>query len=518
MQRLYAALEALSAAIGAPSSLALMIVELERALGRALELDGLRISLGPEDAAAGSDAPAAGTFADVPLVLEGETIGWIRLEFRHGDESAASDSLAVLQLLAAPFAAAIACRQRREERVELGRFARIDGLCRIPNRLAFEERIGAAWARCRERKTSLALALVDIDFFKAFNDRYGHVAGDQCLRRVAALLAEEEREQPQSFAARYGGEEFVVLFEGVDTAGAFAAARAWLERLTSLGIDHAGTTLGCVSASVGVSAVVPAEGRRAVDLIDEADRSLYRAKSLGRNRVCADELATHGPVVTRCISSRDDPSALEPATFGREADLARILAAMRHARLLTLVGPSGIGKSRLLSLVAHWAQNQFERVVYVDSARLVAGATPAAAIAAALDLEVDPTGVLASVTGALAEREALLLFDGVDEPAEAVRAFCEHVLRHAPDVSIAATAVAPLRIWGERTIVVPPLDDEAALALLNFHGGDGSDAMRRIVRAVGGNPAALEEAGKSVASLGATAALASLEERVGAGA
>jgi diguanylate cyclase (GGDEF)-like protein len=508
MHRLHAALAALSAAIEAPSSLAQMVVELERALGSVCELDGVRLALDAD--------PYDGNVTVIPLVLEGESIGSLRLPCRPGT-AGADEALGVLRPLAAPIAAAIGSRQRREERVELGRFARIDGLCRIPNRLAFEERMGAAWVRCRERRSSLALALVDIDFFKAFNDRYGHVAGDQCLRRVAALLADEGG-HPHTFAARYGGEEFAVIFEGCDVAEAFAAASAWLERLTALRMEHGGSTLGCVSASVGVWAVVPAEGRRPVDLIDEADRALYRAKSLGRNRVCAGDLASQGPVVTRCSGTRDDPGALEPATFGREADLARILAAMRHARLLTLVGPAGIGKSRLLALVANWAQHQFERVVFVGAERIAAGAAPAAAIAAVLDLEVGPTGVLASVVQALAERDTLLLFDGVDESADSVRAFCEHVLKHAPDVSIAATSTAPLHIWGERTIVVPPLDDESALALLNFHGGDGSDAMRRIVRAAGGNPGALVEAGKRIAELGPGPALAELEERISAGA
>jgi len=483
MERLNGALAALSAAIEAPHSLTEMIVELERALDRAFEPEGFRICLG----AAEPGAPA------IPLVVEGETIGTLCLERRPGARRAPPENLELLRLLTAPLAAALCCRRRRDERVELGRFARIDSLCRIPNRLAFEERLGAAWARCRERKTNLALALIDIDFFKAYNDHYGHVAGDQCLRRVAVLLAEPLPILSETFAARYGGEEFVVLFEGLDGPGAFAAARAWLDGLAALGLEHAGTTLGQVSASIGIAAAVPAAQRRPVDLIEEADQALYRAKSLGRNCVCAGELASQGPVVARRVAARDTTPTGEPPTFGREADLARIRAALRHARLLTIVGPPGIGKSRLLTLLARDAPSEFERVVRVDSQRLASGGGPAAAVASVLDLEIGPSGMLDCVTGALAERPALVLFDGIADPADDVRAFCEHLLRCAPDVSIALTAAAPLRIAGERAIVVPPLDDEAALALFLAHGGDDSEGARRALRQLGGNPAAIKE-------------------------
>jgi len=502
MDRLSGVLAALSAAIETPNSLTQLIVELERALDRAFEVDGFRIHLGAAE-------PGGG--AAIPLVVEGETVGTLCLERRPGPQRAPAGNLEIVRLVTAPLAAALCCRQRREERVELGRFARVDGLCRIPNRLAFEERIGAAWARCRERKTNLALALTDIDFFKAFNDRYGHVAGDQCLRRVAALFAEPLAGLAEIFAARYGGEEFVVLFEGLDAPGAFAATQSWLDALSALGLEHAGTTLGQVSASIGIAAFVPAAERQAIDLIEEADRALYRAKSFGRNRVCAGELISPGPVVTRRIASPDtSPAGGEPPTFGRDADLARILAALRHARVLTLVGPAGIGKSRLLALLSRDAEGQFERIVRVDAPRLTAGGGPAGAVAAVLDLEVGPSGLLDCVTAALADRPALVLLDGIAEPSDGVRAFCDHLLRCAPDVSIVLTAAAPLGVAGERAIVVPPLDDEAALLLLNARGGDGSERMRRALRYLDGNPAAIEDAGRSVARIGAEATLALL--------
>jgi diguanylate cyclase (GGDEF)-like protein len=423
-----------------------------------------------------------------------------------------------MRLLSAPVAAAILCRLRREERLELGRFARVDALCKIPNRLAFEERLRVAWARCRDRKTSLTLALVDVDFFKSFNDRYGHVAGDRCLRRVASLFADEPTEGSGMFAARYGGEEFVILFEGIDAAGGFIAAQDWLERLTALGIEHGGTTLGYVSASVGVAAIVPSDDRAPVELVEEADRALYRAKSLGRNRICAGDLASQGQIVTRRVASAREHSKDESSTLGRDADLARILAALRHARVLTLVGPSGIGKSRLLELVAHSAKRQFERVVHVEPEWLRGGADPAAAIAAVLDLAIGNAGLLAGVTDALSEHETLILLDGVEDPGTNVRAFCEHLTRYTADVSVIAAAQAPLGIAGERAIVVPPLDDEAALALLNRNGGDGTELMRRVVRYLHGNPAAIADTGGRVARFGADATLAWLEATTGAGA
>jgi diguanylate cyclase (GGDEF)-like protein len=496
---LEAALRALGTAFEAQDPLAALIGRLESDLG-CIFADG-RIAI-----RVGTAAPAE-RGVGIALVHDGEMLGSLAVELA---EPHAGESLATLRLLAAPIAAAVACRLRREERVELGRFARIDALCRIPNRLAFEERLRAAWSRCRERETTLAVALVDIDFFKAFNDRYGHVAGDRALRRVASLFAEESPGGTGMFAARYGGEEFVIIFEGIDAPAAFIQAQNWLEKLTALGIEHGGTTLGYVSASVGVGAMVPSSDRAPVELIEEADRCLYRAKNLGRNRICAGDLASQGAVVTRRSAARPAAASADP-TLGRDADLARILAALRHTRTLTLVGPPGIGKSRLLQLVADAAKRQFERVILVAAERLRSGTHPAAAIASLLDLAVGPAGLLDSVTEALADQETLLLLDGGEDAASDTRTFCDHLLRNTPDVSLIAVAPAPLGLAGERAIVVPPLDDEAALTLLNRRGGNGTEEMRRVIRLLGGNPATIEETGGRIARFGLEATLAYLE-------
>ena len=158
-----------------------------------------------------------------------------------------------------------------------------DGLTGIANRRAFDHRLGMHFAQALRKREPLSLALCDVDHFKGFNDRYGHVAGDECLRRIASLLARHAR-RPTDLAARYGGEEFALLLPDTPGEGARAVLDGIRDELGSLAIEHAGSDGKVVTLSIGLASCRN-DDKDALQLVTRADEALYRAKSLGRNRI-----------------------------------------------------------------------------------------------------------------------------------------------------------------------------------------------------------------------------------------
>ena len=163
-----------------------------------------------------------------------------------------------------------------------------DGLTRVANRRAFDEKLENEWRRCARAQQPMALILVDIDHFKLFNDSYGHQAGDDCLVRVAAAMRGAAG-RPQDLVARYGGEEFAILLPQLDLQGAASVARKVLDEVARLGIAHGQSSAAeHVTVSMGLASVVPTDGVSG-ELIRRADALLYQAKDGGRNRFCSDE-------------------------------------------------------------------------------------------------------------------------------------------------------------------------------------------------------------------------------------
>jgi len=161
----------------------------------------------------------------------------------------------------------------------------MDGLTGIANRRRLDERLAQEWLRGRRNQSPLSVCMMDIDFFKPFNDRYGHAAGDNCLRRVALALASTVR-RPPDFVARYGGEEFVCVLPDTDVNGAAVLADRLRDSVAALGIPHAASTVaGHVTISGGVAAVIPADDSSPAQLLEAADKLLYQAKKAGRNRI-----------------------------------------------------------------------------------------------------------------------------------------------------------------------------------------------------------------------------------------
>lgn len=178
----------------------------------------------------------------------------------------------------------LASRVRDSLRV-LQQLSAVDGLTGIANRRHFDMQLEREWQRAQRNGTTLALVLMDIDYFKQYNDSKGHLAGDQCLRQISAVLRNVTR-SPTDLVARYGGEEFVALLPETYAAGAAALAQRIMGRVADLHIAHpASGAAGCVTLSIGVAAMRVEAGTDSAVLVAAADAALYRAKSLGRDRV-----------------------------------------------------------------------------------------------------------------------------------------------------------------------------------------------------------------------------------------
>jgi len=160
-----------------------------------------------------------------------------------------------------------------------------DGLTDLPNRRRFDEFLNREWRRSMRDQSLLSLIMLDIDFFKEFNDHYGHLAGDDCLRQVAAVLREVVQ-RPGDLAARYGGEEFACILPDTGSSGASTLAHKIRERMTEKNIPHFFSSVADrLTLSFGVAALVPGKGQSPADLIRLADSLLYAAKKGGRNQV-----------------------------------------------------------------------------------------------------------------------------------------------------------------------------------------------------------------------------------------
>ncbi|MDQ6993036.1 MAG: diguanylate cyclase [Mariprofundus sp.] len=168
---------------------------------------------------------------------------------------------------------------------ELKRISTLDGLTGIANRRCFNETLSYEWKRSQREKLPVSLLMVDVDYFKNFNDEYGHPSGDECLQRVAKAL-EVSALRAADLTARYGGEEFALILANTDEIGAMRVAQAVRNSILKLAIPHAlSATASVVTVSVGVATVVPEYQADYMQLLKAADQGLYQAKQNGRNQV-----------------------------------------------------------------------------------------------------------------------------------------------------------------------------------------------------------------------------------------
>ncbi|MEA3533243.1 diguanylate cyclase [Rhizobium sp. CC-YZS058] len=180
----------------------------------------------------------------------------------------------------------------------LTRLAATDALTGLANRRAFDEALIENTLESGRGGHDVALLLIDVDCFKAYNDTYGHQAGDVCLQSVASCVKNVAAAFPKAHVARYGGEEIAVILPNLDADGALRAGERICTAIRSAGLVHETSEKGIVTASVGVAMMSRRQGRRITDLIEDADRELYRAKAGGRDQVRIGGIPTSGEMVS----------------------------------------------------------------------------------------------------------------------------------------------------------------------------------------------------------------------------
>lgn len=196
---------------------------------------------------------------------------------------------------------------------ELRRISTVDALTAVANRRRLDERLEREWLRCLRDKDPIAVLLVDVDFFKLFNDHYGHPAGDSCLQAVARALS-TSCQRPADLVARYGGEEFAILLPQINLAGAEVVAQRVLDAMASLAIPHVASSIAShVTVSLGIGFMDdPVAVGQGLDLVAAADHALYAAKKAGRAQAWSlgiAQMRTQQPIPAT-LRLRQAPSAV----------------------------------------------------------------------------------------------------------------------------------------------------------------------------------------------------------------
>lgn len=171
----------------------------------------------------------------------------------------------------------------KRQRDILDNISKIDGLTNIPNRRRFDEYMNLQWQNALRSESPISIIMIDIDLFKAYNDFYGHACGDECLKKVAAILSQTIL-RPIDMIARYGGEEFLCLLPATDLDGAITLAEKMRKNVLSLSIPHEKSSVAdYVTISLGISSVIPQKDFLPEILLKQADKALYMAKNESRN-------------------------------------------------------------------------------------------------------------------------------------------------------------------------------------------------------------------------------------------
>ncbi len=174
---------------------------------------------------------------------------------------------------------------QKRDRDQLKLMSSIDALTEVANRRRFDEYLHLEWRRAIRSKYPISLLMIDIDYFKSYNDTYGHQKGDECLRAVASEI-EQHLRRPSDIVARYGGEEFSVILPETPSYSASSLAKRIWSGVGNLNIEHTGSArVGHLTISIGAATTIPDENQSISQFIENSDKNLYKSKSEGRNRI-----------------------------------------------------------------------------------------------------------------------------------------------------------------------------------------------------------------------------------------
>jgi len=211
---------------------------------------------------------------------------WVEGSLRSLRDSNTNICTGILQIVRDISGRKLAQQQLAEAYRAVEAMAITDALTGLANRRRFDQCLSNEWRRCMRERKPLSLLLIDADLFKAYNDAYGHLRGDNCLKQIAEAI-QDVVSRPGDLVARFGGEEFAVILPNTSAAGAFQLAQDICAIMRSRQLPHSGNPCGVVTISIGCGTLVPELGQHALTLIDCADQALYQAKRSGRDRACA---------------------------------------------------------------------------------------------------------------------------------------------------------------------------------------------------------------------------------------
>jgi diguanylate cyclase (GGDEF)-like protein len=348
------------------------------------------------------------------------------------------------------------------------RLAFTDALTGIANRRRFDETLAVEWARAARGGLALTVLMMDVDHFKLYNDSYGHPAGDLCLQQIAKTIRESIR-RASDLCARYGGEEFVALLPGLDLAGGTRVAEALKANVSDRNLEHAGSSLGRVSLSIGVATMIPSPDSRCEALVSAADAALYEAKRGGRNRVsAAGYVPAIGPesAVVRRVAPLNNLPQQHTRLIGRISEVSEITSLLEDGPLVTLTACGGAGKTRIsVSIATELAASFPDGTWFVDLARISDPALIPGTIGTLFGLEIPPGDNAAqALARALAGKNALIILDNCEHVLASTAHVAAALLHSCHDIRILATSREALGIRTESVyrlplLSVPPPDE-----------------------------------------------------------
>ena len=238
----------------------------------------------------------------LPISSKGKVIGWISLDYQFEQQKWNREDIDMVEPLGELVSEAFTRRAKEEQRKvthqklsenhgRLSEQAFLDGLTNLANRRYFDKVLDSEIRRASREKSNLAILFCDLDYFKNYNDFYGHLEGDKCLKKIGGIF-QKEFQRAGDFVARFGGEEFAVILSGSLANDAIESATKLMKQLENANIPNEGSPLKVVTMSIGVSSVIAPKSDDSSRLVENADKALYKAKESGRNRI---EVADFSP-------------------------------------------------------------------------------------------------------------------------------------------------------------------------------------------------------------------------------
>lgn len=393
----------------------------------------------------------------VPLRFGSRPIGVLSVQ-SYKPNAYDEHDVQLLETCALYVAVGVQAEFMRAEKERVEAMATVDAVTSTATRRFFDERLNLEWHRARRSGTSIAMVLMDIDRFKAFNDTYGHVAGDACLAQVAQAARRCVSRSTDLFA-RFGGEEFAAILPDVPPTAAMGIAERMRKAVAALQIPHAVNAGGFVTASFGVASTQPVSDDPR-PLLRRADRALYAAKSAGRNRVALD--APQQSEEYPELSGNLPPQSA--ATVGRTIELDALTRSLALSRMTTVVGPAGVGKTHCALAVAHQLVQAYVHGAWFFDLSLTHDAVELdAALTVGINRKLSShRSPREAVLHYFAHKHCLVVLDNCEQIAGEVASFCATLLERSPRTTILTTSRQSLGVADERVFHLSPLTREDA--------------------------------------------------------